>query len=541
MSYAGTAYAPMFSPGRGFQVPSPADAARRFGGALADLSKSAGRFAPSAAQMRTAYRLGSRLAPGGLAFVLAVEAGFFLYDLTKAYGPKVMDLRGTGWTNNNPCGNPQHDLTNGAWPGTDCSLVLPYAQTRNPHLNVYNVAERVGTYPINFSTTGRRAGQISRVGSFQKGRVAAAIAHPVAEYPWAPLFSALAPNLYPANVPRRDPVAIPYPLLPQVRPNRGLPGPVQLQSFYDIPRVDPVTEYFPATPPVVEGVTDPGSPPIPDIVVHPVPVGLPVAEPNHPLVISPAAPIPVATPFMPHDRRPPGPKEKEIKPGGRKGPAALALRVMNGLSEVEDLVDALYWAVDLGYTGRIVDGRKEYLRNRLKGRKVWWKDRVGNWHSRFVHDHTLQEKINWLYENFPGLDTVQALKNLVKNEIGDQAHGRIGRVAGMATRAAYRTGVVTPHSAPVLSRRSGVNPSPGLPLKDVYDSVDRVIDYAYSEGSYQLNAEANRVRNDPSRSAPLQLLRKGVAVAPMVGAYLNRASDIYVKAYLKEVYGVEIR
>lgn len=106
-------------------------------------------------------------------------------------------------------------------------------------------------------------------------------------------------------------------------------------------------------------------------------------------------------------RRPPGPKEKE--PPKRifaAGPKELLTRFLGGLTEMKDLVDAIYDAIP----------------KRLKPKG-------------YGKPFTPQEKLLYLYEHPEQVDIRRALYNWLLNEGQDAAIGKLGRLSAAANRA----------------------------------------------------------------------------------------------------------
>lgn len=476
LSFSDTISLPHIGP---VHVPSPAQAAR--GGLNA-----AKRFARSPAGRRAAQfaRMGSRIAGRYIPLIIAIELagdGFLadVPDLTAPFGKLALDLRGP-WTLGADCGIPAQMLKwDAAAPACGVDFVIAPGTGKAPAPGAISKGFQLwgDVYPLRYYINGRdikaKGAQAYTGTPFPdpplSSRFNAALTFPVADLTAddRPKMVALAAAAVPQGRPSGTPLPIPIGAWPHIGPNANVPSTTQIQTGgYKRDVAQP-------TKPVVAKPAE-----LPTWVESlPIPMQQGLSKPL------PASANPVitlasqgqSTTADPHKFQPPGRGEKENKFVMKPNAKNLVLRTFNGVSEYRDLVDALYWAIDTdsGYTGNIRYGKKIYDWRRPPGRKVWWKDSAGKWQSRWVNDVSLQEKSDFIYRHWADLDLAKAAANVLKNELGDYAYGRLGAQYGKAARAAYNAGVAQPSRSPTLSRASGNNPTGKLPLKPLYDAIDK--------------------------------------------------------------------
>lgn len=116
-----------------------------------------------------------------------------------------------------------------------------------------------------------------------------------------------------------------------------------------------------------------------------------------------------------HDRVPPEPPEKEKKKRLNNAMAgawgAVLGKLVNSYTEADDLVSALYKGLN-------------WKVRRWRGRDGVWRDR----------DITTAARTQRLYTAFGDFDLQKGLTEVIKNEIGDQLFGRIGKALANRTR-----------------------------------------------------------------------------------------------------------
>jgi len=462
----------------------------QLGRALGSAARAAGEFAASNAETaRLLGRVGMRVAPAGIAILLAVEAGFFAYDLYQKfkphpYGPPAVDNRNGVWTLSETCG-PADGPGAGSWPfcgtdfvvGRDSGLVGP-----GPIKGIAFWKFLPPRFHINGGTIATPGLYYSAVFSgYPDARNAIALAIPMADQGHRPRVYALAPAMAPILAPRDRENHIPWAVLPYVQQSPNVPRSVQLDAAYHLPqdrgrslppifagvegldyappvRLGGYVESFPnVTIPAIAGVVLPGTK-----VTNPGEIAKPGTGIQFPAIPGASAAAIPTTHFM----EPPGKSVKEKKFILSPKASNVVVRIFNTLTETEDFIDSLYWAIDPPYTGNVVYNRKQYEFERIKGRKVWFK-KNGKWQSRWVNNPSIQEKAAWVYTHLDKLDLKKALANYIKNEIGDRAYGAIGKVGAKAARATDSA------RSPTISRSTGY--SPALPLDPVYDIVDRLL------------------------------------------------------------------
>lgn len=469
LSFADTISLPSFPD---VTIPSPLDAARSGYRAASRAARSpAGRRALQLA------RTGSRLAGRYIPLLIAIELGEFLApDLTIPMGKLAMDLRGA-WTRLSTCGiSPETLRWTQTYPSCGPDFVIGGGTGLPQTGSIKSFTLWGAFYPLRYHISGGLLAQGSekwQATAFPapaiSGRFNAAMAFPVADtlFDDRPLVLALSAAARPQQRFGHPPLPVPFGVWPGVRPNSNVPSSVQIQTEgYDRDTTKPVETVTKPTVAIPTGIETLPLP-VQDVLSKPVPTSGPVTVT--------LASQGQSTTADPHKMKPPGRGEKESKFKMKPGPRNLVLRTFNNVSEYKDLIDALYWAIDTdpGYSGNIRYGVKQYDWRRPPGRKVWWKDSDGKWQSRWVHDVSLQEKSDFIYQHFKDLDLAKAAANILKNEIGDTAYGAIGRRLGKAAQATHKSGVAQPARAPTLSRASGNNDTGKLPLKPLYDAIDR--------------------------------------------------------------------
>lgn len=461
-------------------IPSPADAARAgFSGARSAYNSAMGQRA------RQLARTGSRVAGRYIPLIMAIELagdGFIVPvpNLGIPFGKLALDLRGA-WTRDSTCGIAPETLRwNQNYPscGTDFTISTSTGLPQTGPIKSFTLWGDY--YPLRYYINGvsvlAKGSEHYTATAFPSpaisSRFNAAMTFPVidATAEDRPMIFGLSAAARPQQRPGQPPLPIPFGLWPHIRPNSSVPSSVQLsQGGYkrDADQTKPVET---VTKPTVEKTPWIESFPagIPEVLSKPTPT-------THPVTITVAPGSGAVAAAVPHQMRPPGRGEKEAKFKMKPGPRNLVLRAFNQISEYADLIDSLYWAIDTdaGYTGRIEYGRKIYDWRRPPGRKVWWKDSNGKWQSRWVNSVTLQQKTDFIWQHLQDLDLGVAAANIVKNEIGDLAYGKLGQAYGAAARATAKSGTAQPSRAPTLSRASGNNPTGQLPLKPAYDAVDQ--------------------------------------------------------------------
>jgi len=462
----------------------------QLGRALGSAARAAGEFAASNAETaRLLGRVGMRVAPAGIAILLAVEAGWFAYDLYQhwkahPYGPPAVDNRNGAWTLSEVCGAADGPGA-GSWPfcgtdfvvGRDSGYVGP-----GPFKGIAFWKFMPPRYHINGGTIATPGLYYSAFFfGYPDARNSISLAIPMADQGYRPRVYALAPAMAPILAPRDRENHIPWAVLPYVQQSPNVPRAVQLDAAYypqgdarrNVPplyagvegldyapplRLGGYTESFPnVSIPAIAGVVLPGTQPAnPGEIAKP---GTAIAFPAIPGTSAAAIPT---THFM----EPPGKAVKEKKFILSPKASNVVVRIFNSLTETEDFLDALYWAIEPKYTGNVVYNKKIYEYERIKGRKVWFM-KNGKWQSRWVNNPSIQEKAAWIYTHLDDLNLRKAVANYIKNEIGDRAYGKIGKVGALAAR---KTGAAR---SPTTSRSTGY--SPALPLDPVYNIVDRLL------------------------------------------------------------------
>lgn len=415
---------------------------------------------PYAERLAKQARYGSRLAARVVPLVIAAEAGWYLagrFQGSLPFGHSEWTF--PGWTLDLDCGRAPQVLRWFESPaGCGPDQVIGTAVGRPQEGPAKGFAYWSNVVPFRYYINGVSVlGDPSRkYSAFFFGNVTPMIR------PWAgwptdqamdeeiPIAAALAPAVATApGRPARTPMPVPIGAWPGIRPNPNVPSSVQIQTDTHSAAQPTKQEVFPVA--VGLGVggdveTFPvGIPGLVDILFPPTEVvGV---QPGHSIEVTPTS---TAVLNAPHEWRKPEKGEKEVKPG-----RSILMRVINEFTESGDLIDAAYNATD-------PCGRK------LRGDRLWWKDKGGNWRTRVTYNRiTPQEKANFVYRNFDKLDLRALAANLIKNEIGDRFYGGIG---GRLSQAGARLGL---RGQADTSRLSGVKPKPGPgPLKAVYDLVD---------------------------------------------------------------------
>lgn len=215
--------------------------------------------------------------------------------------------------------------------------------------------------------------------------------------PWqAPLpWPAVDPARAPIGVPMPEPLPIPWPMLP-LRPGAD---------------------------PVPEGSSRGDELPTPrtEISLSPEGEGFPSRA------FEPAGPrnLPRTDPDAQHRLRRPPPKKKDAKFIFSVRQKSAIGRLFNAVTETQDFVDALWYALP-----------KE-CRSRPSGGVGYWKDPVGHWHKRKV---SLQRKMQDVYKCSGHLNMRQAVRNLVANQWGDAMGGALGRINALSNRLLNKPG-----------------------------------------------------------------------------------------------------
>ena len=100
-------------------------------------------------------------------------------------------------------------------------------------------------------------------------------------------------------------------------------------------------------------------------------------------------------------------------------------RTWGGLTEFSDLVDSLY------------DALPDWLKNR-------------EYFARHKNNPRLMEKLRLIYQNFRYLNASKAVRNIIENELKDQAFGRLGKAAQKGYNRRVRRGLGTGTHGPGL-------------------------------------------------------------------------------------------
>lgn len=450
----------------------PSNSMARLGKALDEADKFGAKHGPAfRAAVEKTGRFGSRVASRATPYLFAAAFANFLSSHLHPYGKAQLDARGTGWDPADNCGGtPQFGKyqQSYSYPG---SCGIPQVISPQPDFISTGFVKSIQLWQIHPITTyidGKnwvalpaiKYVQVFGPGVSVRNNIAFAI--PMADSSYFPWPLALAPAMAPIQQPRPRELPIPWGALPGVKQNPGVPSAVQIESVYDIPRASdtaPAVESFPnVSIPAIGGVVLPGTG-----VANPGQTAIP----GETGISYPAIPgvVPVAIPTT-HFMKPPGPATKEKKFILTPGAANAVVKIFNTLTETEDFIDALYWAVQPEWTGHVVHGRRIMEYDRLKGRKVWWK-KNGKWHSRWVNDPSMAAKADYVYRHLGDMDLRKAVANYIKNEIGDRAYGTIGKLGAKAARANDAA------RSPTISRRTGY--SPALPLDPIYDIVDGIL------------------------------------------------------------------
>lgn len=221
------------------------------------------------------------------------------------------------------------------------------------------------------------------------------------------------PEVMPILQPAGHPVTVPHKAinkLPNVRPRLPFMGLVGYEPQGEPKYDERVVPRIPVRPRITVNPYDPG-------VLRPVvlPTGevsvRPVARfiPDTTVVIEPGMPptrIPSRFPSKPFRRV----HERKLKL------RSSILAAYNFVTEVDDVVDALYWAVVIPTRG------KRHLYKHIKA--AFWKDPLGHWHKS---SPTLQAKMAFVYIHWKDINMKKAAHNLLANEVQDRVYGTIGQ------------------------------------------------------------------------------------------------------------------
>jgi hypothetical protein len=128
----------------------------------------------------------------------------------------------------------------------------------------------------------------------------------------------------------------------------------------------------------------------------------------------------VISPPTDHEFKRPGPKSKERKIRISTGGTLLRI-VFDHLTEIDDFVDAFWWALPKG--------------DRTKVKQV---PKSKRYYGVKYETPKLPQKLKDLYDHWNDVDMNKAIDNLVQNEIGDRAAAKIGKASGHAAAATGR-------------------------------------------------------------------------------------------------------
>ena len=261
-------------------------------------------------------------------------------------------------------------------------------------------------------------------------------------FPWP----AVNPGALPIGEPALDPLPIPRALEPFVAVAPG----VELNPGHEVGPASPVR---PVDAPVVL--------PIGTVEVLP---GVSIT-PGGQVVITDTTPPPLRQTFtpdgkvsrddLPHKFRPPGKRTKEVKPKSYASNAIIVGRAFNSLTELEDLIDALWWALPAEFRSKAVYYRPNFHKGRENWRddlymghgpndsdpNEWYIDKNGVkrpvWKRREV---TMLEKFGDIYDHVQHIQFDKALKNVIANEINDRIFGTLGRINQVAAQKSFDAG-----------------------------------------------------------------------------------------------------
>lgn len=171
---------------------------------------------------------------------------------------------------------------------------------------------------------------------------------------------------------------------------------------------------------------------------------VPQPEPETDVTIIPAPPPPAPAPPKSNE------KEKKVKTKG-KAAAILAYRILDGISEVGDMVDAVYKSLPAALRRRIEGRQRKSVRGLDRGRtqdgrRVYYDPVSNTWKTRrqignvapapyFRREGAgdqmgqygiggMDWKLRAIWDHWDQVDAPSAVRNLIANEIEDRAYGR---------------------------------------------------------------------------------------------------------------------
>jgi hypothetical protein len=172
----------------------------------------------------------------------------------------------------------------------------------------------------------------------------------------------------------------------------------------------------------------------------PATISLRAPSTKHPVPgrTAPANPEPTVT------RNPSAPPHKSVKPDPKKiverktianiHAASTVARVINGITEGGDVIDALYDALPDSITKPSFNSEKQrrwYGANRSKmteaERKAFWRK----------NRDTLPEKLEKVIDHYGEINIVDAIENIAKNQIEDRAIGGLSKAARKSNEGWY--------------------------------------------------------------------------------------------------------
>lgn len=238
--------------------------------------------------------------------------------------------------------------------------------------------------------------------------------------PWEDPAGASPPRIWPIAAPQLPvipalgihPVPMSTPVLPLPVPHFVVPSLPSLS-----PEGHPIRFYAPPALPPLAPPLVPGTPPVIEVPL------VPGAQPN-----------PVPGPA--HSFNPPRGRVKERKVRVTFLGLNVVMRVVNGVSEIPDYVDALYSALPKRCKlrpKRIQPGDPEY--GQRYENRYWVQSRAAAGKSllRTHRAPSTDEKLTAIYRCWDHIDVRKALIALVDNEIEDRAYGKLGKATGKAS------------------------------------------------------------------------------------------------------------
>lgn len=145
------------------------------------------------------------------------------------------------------------------------------------------------------------------------------------------------------------------------------------------------------------------------------------------------------------ERRPPRRREKEKKLVAQTNILRFISKLYTGFTEAQDAIDAVYDAID--------KKRKKLLEKEWRALHAEHTRLPGGKIKTRTPSRRPQDKLQEIYENWDAVDGVEAIRNLLKNELQDRA---IGAAQGAGTRAHDKITKAT------TGTRRGISTNPAL-------------------------------------------------------------------------------